>query len=107
MELEARKFEGGLATTLPKILLGLGGVAYIAALGMGLTGDADAKQHFFFSYLMAFMFFLSISLGAMFFVLIQHVTRAGWSVLVRRVAEVLMKNVILMAVLVLLIPFLI
>src|SRR5258706_11725140 len=36
---------------------------------------------------MAFGFVLGIALGALCFVLIQHVTRAGWSVNVRRVAE--------------------
>jgi hypothetical protein len=33
------------------------------------------------------MFFLSLALGGLLFVLIQHVTRAGWSVVVRRFAE--------------------
>lgn len=45
------------------------------------------------SYLTAFVFVLSITLGALFFVLIQHLTRAGWSVVVRRVAEVLAGTV--------------
>lgn len=46
-------------------------------------------QRFQASYLTAFVFVLSITLGALFFVLIQHLTRAGWSVVVRRVAEVM------------------
>ncbi|MFG0334311.1 MAG: quinol:cytochrome C oxidoreductase [Maioricimonas sp. JB049] len=41
------------------------------------------------SYLVAFTFVVSLSLGGLFFVLIQHVTRAGWSVVVRRIAEVM------------------
>lgn len=41
-----------------------------------------------FSYLFAYVSVLAIALGCMVFVLIQHVTRAGWSVNVRRVAEV-------------------
>ncbi|HEX4123709.1 MAG TPA: hypothetical protein VHY37_03220, partial [Tepidisphaeraceae bacterium] len=44
-------------------------------------------RRFFFSYLVAYCFFLTIMLGALFFVLIQFVTRAGWAVSVRRVAE--------------------
>jgi hypothetical protein len=36
-----------------------------------------------------FCFFVSLSLGALFFVIIQHLTRAGWSVAVRRLAECL------------------
>jgi hypothetical protein len=46
-------------------------------------------QRFQASYLVAFTFVISLSLGCLFFVLIQHLTRAGWSVVVRRVAEVL------------------
>lgn len=40
-----------------------------------------------FSYLYAFIVTLTLGLGSMAFVLIQHVTRAGWSVVVRRIPE--------------------
>ena len=53
-------------------------------------------KKFLHSYLFAFVFFLGIVLAAMFFVLLQHLTRSGWSVVVRRLAEVLMKNILLM-----------
>jgi hypothetical protein len=42
------------------------------------------------AYLVAFTYCFSISLGCLFFVLIQHLVRAGWSVVVRRIAEVMM-----------------
>ena len=66
----------------------VGGIGVLASLGLGyLEDDGFARwQH---SWLLACMYFLSISLGALFFVLIQHVTKAGWSVVVRRVAEFL------------------
>ncbi|WP_146598452.1 quinol:cytochrome C oxidoreductase [Novipirellula aureliae] len=51
------------------------------------------------SYLVAFAFALSLSLGSLFFVLVQHLTRAGWGVLVRRPAEIFALNVITVAVL--------
>ena len=44
------------------------------------------------AWLQAWLFAVSISLGALFFVIIQHLTRAGWSVVVRRVAEALASN---------------
>ena len=44
-------------------------------------------------------FFLSISLGSLLFVLFHHLTRAGWSVVLRRIFEGLMKNNILMIIL--------
>lgn len=47
----------------------------------------DAKQQFWYSYLTAFVFFLSLGLGGLFFTMVQHLTRAGWSIVVRRVAE--------------------
>ena len=56
-------------------------------------------HHFFFSYLTFFTFFLSISLGAIFFVIMQFLSRAGWGVAVRRIPEVLMLNVIPLTVL--------
>lgn len=39
------------------------------------------------SYLVSFLFFLTIALGGMFFVLIHFATRAGWGIVVRRLAE--------------------
>ena len=42
---------------------------------------------FSYSYLTSFCYILTICLGCLFFVLILHLTRAGWGVTVRRVAE--------------------
>src|SRR4051812_38058222 len=44
-------------------------------------------DYFFFSFHVWWLFFVSIALGALFFVLIQFATKAGWSVVVRRIAE--------------------
>ena len=76
----------------------------LAAIGIGgslllARGDEGGMDLLLETYLVSFAFFLSISLGALFFVLLQHCTRAGWSVVVRRVAEALAGNVWLMAVL--------
>ena len=66
--------------------LGIGIVCLVISLVMGLSNH----QQFYFSYLIAWVFCLSISLGSLFFVLIQHLTKARWSVVVRRVPEALM-----------------
>jgi hypothetical protein len=58
-----------------------------------------------YGYLFAFLCVLSIALGAMFFVVIQHLSRAGWSVVVRRIAEFTMWTMPLMLVLFLPIAF--
>lgn len=64
-------------------------VGIVAAIALGYS-RASGFQPFLFAYLTAYAFFLSIVLGATFFVLTQHLTRAGWSVGVRRIAEHLM-----------------
>jgi hypothetical protein len=69
-------------------VLGLGGAFALAAS----SGGGWAR--FYASYLVAFVFFLSLALGALFFVLVQHATRAGWSVAVRRLAEAVAPNVL-------------
>lgn len=50
-------------------------------------------------YLVNAMFFLSITLGALFFVIIHHLTRAGWSTSLRRLAEGTSLNFFLLALL--------
>src|ERR1051326_2766736 len=66
---------------LPLILI-VGGVV-LAALA-GLTGDAKS---FGYSYLLAYVFFLSLPVGALFLVLIHHLFDAAWSVPIRRFCE--------------------
>jgi hypothetical protein len=51
------------------------------------------------TYLVSYALILSVSLGALFFVLLQHATKAGWSVVVRRIAEGVACNVGPMAIL--------
>ncbi len=65
-------------------LVGAAGLAASAVLGVTA---GDGGRGVFFSYLLSFAFFLSLSLGALFFVILQHLTKAGWSVVVRRLAE--------------------
>jgi hypothetical protein len=52
--------------------------------GLGYTQD---PRRFAFSWLFAFITVLTVALGALFFVLVQRLTSAGWSVTVRRTAE--------------------
>jgi hypothetical protein len=66
----------------------------IGVLGVGISfvlQGADTKQ-FYFSWLVALMFFLSLALGALFFVLVHYATKAGWGVVVRRLAEAVMGS---------------
>jgi hypothetical protein len=53
-------------------------------LAVGLYKDQVRTWH---SFLTSFFYFTSLALGALFFVAIQHVVKAGWSVNIRRIAE--------------------
>ena len=90
----------GGARTVFKVALGVG-LAFVA-LGFLLGWmKGDNLKHFFHAYLLNFCYFLSISLGALFFVTLQHLTRAGWSTSVRRLAELMAATFGIMAVLLL------
>jgi hypothetical protein len=54
---------------------------------LSLMGAVMHPKAFGFSWLLAFMFFLSLALGALFLVMVHHLTDAGWSVATRRVCE--------------------
>ncbi len=75
-----RIHEGEL-DSVPKRVLVVGVVlTLVSFIGMG-------NNDFWYAYTAAYMYGLSCALGALFFVMIQHITRAGWSVVVRRIAE--------------------
>jgi hypothetical protein len=75
-------------------------VGFASAVYFGLRSNNELlHSHFWHSYLWSFVFFLAITLGALFFVMGQHLSRAGWSVLVRRVAEGIAGNMLLMLLL--------
>ena len=78
-------------------VVGVIGIAGSFFLASGAEGGMDYLLE---TYLVSYAFYLSLSLGALFFVMLQHVTRAGWSVVVRRIAEAIAANVWLMALLV-------
>ena len=62
-------------------------MAGVGAATLLAVTDRDMRPVFLYAYLIAFVYYLSITLGAQFFVLVQHLCRAGWSVTVRRIAE--------------------
>jgi hypothetical protein len=76
----------------------LGAVGLLACVVLGYV-EHDGWRRFYHSYLANFLFFLSIALGGLFFVLIQHLTRAGWSVSTRRIAEAIAATLLVLAVL--------
>jgi hypothetical protein len=94
---------GGLWAKLPLIAGVIGALCTLGTIAMMF---GEHKDRAFFAYLFAFATVLSIALGALGFVLIQHVTRAGWSAVVRRIAEAAAATLPLFAVLFIPIAFL-
>jgi hypothetical protein len=78
------RLTGGQITGAKTFFQGLAALGIVASV-VGMLVD---RHQFGFSYLVAFLFGLTMALGCLFFVMIQHLARAGWSVAIRRMAEV-------------------
>ena len=65
---------------LPNVLMGVGGA-------LAILGYLFNARQFGYSWLFAYMFFLSFCLGALFLVLVHHLFDASWSVPIRRFME--------------------
>lgn len=75
-----------------------GGVAFVGAVLCAILGAGNPKQ-FFFSWLVSFLFFVSLGIGALFFVLIQYAAQGGWGIVVRRIGETTFATIPVMAAL--------
>ena len=74
-------------------------ILLVAGLVLGAIGAFVDPQRFAYSYLLAYMFFLSICLGGLFLVILHHLFDASWSVPIRRICEHLACLLPVMAVL--------
>lgn len=90
-----------------KIGLGAGAILLGISIALGAKED-DSWRHFLHAYLTAWSFALSICIGALFFILVHHLARAKWGIVLRRQAEFITGAFPLMAILglVVLIPVL-
>ncbi len=87
---------GARSFGLTSIVVGI--VALVAAVGVSKM-SGGGWERFGYAYVTNFGYFLSITLGGLFLVLVTHLFRAGWAVAVRRIAEVIAANMPVMAVL--------
>ncbi|HPF15686.1 MAG TPA: quinol:cytochrome C oxidoreductase, partial [Planctomycetota bacterium] len=83
---QAPGFEAGRKLSLVAAVVGLAGALGLAAVQEG------GWRHLQFAWLFGTMFFVTLGFGGLFFVLLQYITRAGWSVVVRRIAEHVMST---------------
>ena len=82
----------------PALLVAVGAVCLLLSVGLSyLNAPSGAKaegvKFFMHSYLTNYMYCLSFGLGALFFVLIQFLCRAGWSASIRRLAEIVSATI--------------
>lgn len=66
---------------------------------LSVVGWIVNPPQFYFSYLVGWSFCLTLSLGALFSVMIHHITSARWSVVVRRIPEMLAWSFPVLAIL--------
>ncbi len=81
-----------------KIAGGIGVLFLLISFTLGYTAHDKYKQ-FLHSYLLAYIFVLSITLGMLWWVAVQHLVNAKWSIVIRRIGELFASNMLLMAVL--------
>ena len=77
---------GGQVKAIPMAAI-TGAIGIGIALATAVVSGGGTKR-FLMSYLASYCFVLSIGVGCLFFVTIMHLTRAGWSATVRRIAEI-------------------
>jgi hypothetical protein len=73
------------------VLIVIGGALSLA----GFFADGDQFSH---AYLWGFAFVWVLVLGSLFFVALHHITRAVWSVVIRRIAEMFASPVWVLAI---------
>ncbi len=89
------RFTAGPMSYMVPTLVGVALLAVSIVVGWSET----VREQFYFSWLVGWSFCLSLSLGALFLVLIKHLTKAHWIVAVRRIPEALAWSFPLLAVL--------
>jgi hypothetical protein len=67
-------------------MLAAGGLTAVGAVA-SLVGYVTDFRQAAFSYLFAYLFVLTLALGSLFWVIIHHLTVAGWSVVIHRLHE--------------------
>src|SRR5512143_869298 len=70
-----------------KIALSIG----ILGLAVSAIGYFTSPERFFYAYLTAFAYWVTLGLGGLFFTMLHHLVGAKWSVVIRRISEGVMS----------------
>lgn len=79
---------------LPMQAAGAGAVLLVVCLAAGMAN----RTEFFHSYLIAYLFWLGITLGSLAVLMMQHLTGGRWALVIRRILEAATRTLPLMAV---------
>jgi hypothetical protein len=77
---------------------GIGAAGLVVAAVLG-SMESDGFKRFSLSYVTAYMWVLALALGALFWVILQNLVNAHWSIVLRRVGEIIAAQAPLMAIL--------
>jgi hypothetical protein len=94
--------------TAPPRVAGLQRIAMLvglAGLALCAVGFAGNREHFFKSYLLAYVFWIGIALGSLALSMVHHLSGGAWGVVIRRVLEAASRTLPFMALLFLPIAF--
>lgn len=101
---------GDLGTSLSSVSFLVGVVALVIAIALGYFsgpyGDASINGglgtglvRLQYAYLLGFIFFLTITLGGLFFTMALYITGAKWGIVIRRIPELAGSNAPILAIL--------
>lgn len=85
---------------LPDKLVRLGYALLIIGTVLGIVGYYTDSTRAAYTYLLMFMFILSVGVGSLFFVALEYLAGADWSTPIRRVPEYLASTIPFLAILV-------
>ncbi len=89
---------GYIRKELPGSVVKLGAALFAFGLILGVIGYLVEPVRASFSYLVAFMFLVSIGVGSLFLIALEYITGAEWSTPFRRLTEFLASSVPLLII---------
>ena len=89
---------GELAPTVARNAAIVGVAALVLSVVLGMMAGDDYRR-FFHSYLTAFAWILTVGIGALWWLTLQHLVNAKWSIVLRRIAELFATNAPLLGLL--------